>query len=105
MRSIRDQIVVAARRKILYTQHALDQMNKPERLISRKEVEQVVFQGEIVEDYAEDSRGQSCLMLGKTNIDRFIHVVCAPKTDYLAIITAYPPNKEEWSSDFKKRKR
>ncbi len=32
-----------------------------------------------------------------------IHVVCAPREDYLAIITAYLPEAEEWSDDFKKR--
>jgi len=33
-----------------------------------------------------------------------IHVVCSPKTEYLAIITAYIPSAEEWEDDFKKKK-
>ena len=43
-------------------------------------------------------------MLGFGLDNRPIHVVCSPKEDYLAIVTAYIPNKEEWENNFKKRK-
>jgi len=36
---------------------------------------------------------------------RPVHVVCAPKDDYLAIITAYIPSLDEWDATFKKRKK
>ena len=36
---------------------------------------------------------------------RSIHVVCQPKHEYLAIITAYVPSPDEWESDLKTRKR
>jgi len=39
-----------------------------------------------------------------TTRDRPIHVVCAPKPEYLAIITAYIPHSDQWSDDFMKRK-
>jgi hypothetical protein len=32
-----------------------------------------------------------------------IHVVCSPKDEYLAVITAYRPDPEQWSQDFRKR--
>jgi hypothetical protein len=35
--------------------------------------------------------------------DRLIHVVCSPKDDYLAIITAYVPDPSQWSPDFGRR--
>jgi hypothetical protein len=57
-------------------------------LIATWEIRAVVSKGDIVEDYPEDVRGHSCLMLGYGEDDRPIHVVCAPKADYLAVITA-----------------
>jgi hypothetical protein len=48
--------------------------------------------------------GHSCLLLGSADGGRAIHVVCAPKPDYLAIITAYIPHPDQWSADFKNRK-
>jgi hypothetical protein len=33
-----------------------------------------------------------------------VHVVCAPKEDSLAVITAYIPNPEEWDGSFKRGK-
>ncbi|MDL1936086.1 DUF4258 domain-containing protein [Candidatus Brocadia sp. AMX2] len=35
---------------------------------------------------------------------RAIHVVCSPKEDYLAIITAYLPDLRQWHTGFRKRK-
>lgn len=36
---------------------------------------------------------------------RTIHVVCAPKKDYLAVITAYIPTLDKWEKDFKCRRK
>jgi len=59
--------------------------------------------GEVIEDYPEDRRGVSCLV-SYAKQSRVLHVVCAPKTEYLAIITAYWPAPDQWSSNFKVRK-
>lgn len=93
-----------ARLKILYLPHAVRQMNTPERMIRPAEVEKAVMDGDMIEDYPEDARGHSCLILGSGDEDRPIHVVCSPKDDYLAIITAYLPDPARWSKDFKTRK-
>lgn len=93
----------AARKKILFLPHALDQMNRPDRLITPSDVKKVIFQGEVIEEYPEDSRGYSCLMFGLGDGSRPIHVVCSPKIDFLAIITAYLPDKDKWSKDFRRR--
>src|SRR3990167_2711196 len=78
--------------RILYLPHAIDQMNSPDRMITTEEVRAVVFEGELIENYPEDVRGHSCLLLGRSPHDnRPIHVVCAPKDEYLAVITAYLP--------------
>ena len=39
----------------------------------------VIQEGEIIEDYPEDARGHSFLVLGLGNDRRPIHIVCAPK--------------------------
>jgi hypothetical protein len=79
-------------------------MVRPDRMIRPAEVRQVIDQGEVIEDYSDDPRGHSCLVLGFGENGRALHVVCAPKVEYLAIITAYLPDIAEWSSDFRKRK-
>jgi hypothetical protein len=38
-------------------------------------------------------------------VDRPLHVVCSPKKEYLAIITAYVPDVQEWENNYKKRKK
>jgi hypothetical protein len=93
-----------AKKKCLFLPHALRQMNRPERMISTGEIHKVIEHGEIIEDYPEDARGHSCLLLGHGESNRPVHVVCAHKEDYLAIITAYIPDKKEWADDFKTRR-
>ncbi len=94
-KGIVQQIRQAAAIKILFLPHAVQQMSRPERLISAAEVRQVVDTGEVIEDYPEDPRGHSCLLLGEGTNHRLLHVVCAPKAEYLAIITAYLPSRDQ----------
>jgi hypothetical protein len=97
-----DLIKQSAGKKIIYTLHALDEMNAEDEIITTDEVKSVVLNGEIIEDYPGDKRGHSCLMLGTTNNRG--HVVCVPKEEYLAIITAYIPSLEKWEADFRTRR-
>jgi len=80
-------------------------MNLAERMILRKEVCEVIESDEVVEDYPNDPRGHSCLLIGRTRDGRIIHVVCVPKEDYLAVVTVYSPSLLEWEPDFKTRRR
>ncbi len=72
-------------------------------MIRTQEVRQAIETGNLVEDYPADARGHSCLVLGSAA--RPIHVVCSPKEEYLAIITAYLPREDEWTNNFSKRKK
>jgi hypothetical protein len=65
-------------------------------MITTGEVRAVVETGDVIEHYPEDARGHSCLMLGLGRAQRHIHVVCSPKSDFLAIVTAYVPSPTEW---------
>lgn len=93
--SVLDQVRAAAAKRILFLPHAVRQMSRPSRMISPAEIEVVIAAGEIVEDYPEDVRGHSCLLLGSGDGGRPIHVVCAPMPDYLAVITAYIPHPDQ----------
>ena len=97
-----ERVRTPAHARILYLPHAVKQMARPERLISANEVEQVVLEGDLVEDYPDDVRGHSCLLLGAPD-GRPVHVVCSPRAQYLAIITAYLPEPTQWSPDFRRR--
>ena len=94
----------AAEKKILFLPHAVRQMSRPDRMIRVAEVRSCVTSGDLIEDYPEDARGHSCLILGNGDDGRPIHVVCSPKADYLAIITAYAPDPAQWEADFKTRR-
>ena len=94
----------AAGHRVLFLPHAVHQMTRPERMTTTDDVRLVVEQAEVIEDYPEDARGHSCLMLGVGTEGRCLHVVCSPKEDYLAIITAYVPSQEEWESDSRTRR-
>ena len=96
-------VLDAANKRILFLPHAIRQMARPDRMITTADIRKVVFGGHVIEDYPEDARGHSCLMLGFDEDERAIHVVCSPKDEYLAIITAYLPDEDEWSEDLRER--
>jgi len=79
-----------------------------EKLRSRKitlaEIEEAISQGQIIEDYPDDARGPSCLILGFTRDSKALHVVCANLGKEIIIITAYEPAIDEWSKDLKTRR-
>ena len=73
-------------------------------MIRASEIQEVIERGEIIEDYPEDTRGHCCLMLGRGESQRPIHIVCTSNEEYLAIITAYLPDELEWTVGFTMRK-
>ena len=93
-----------AREKILFLPHATRQMMHPDRMISTADVRRVIFEGKIIEDYPEDARGHSCLIFGYGEDQRALHVVCSPKDEYLAVITAYVPSSDQWADNFQSRR-
>jgi hypothetical protein len=99
------QVREAAAKRILFLPHAVSQMNSPDRMISTQEVRAVVFRGTVIENYPEDARGHSSFLLGGGEGYRPLHVVCTPKPDYLAIITTYLPNPEQWEPDWRTRRK
>ena len=78
-----------------FTLHAGDRMT--ERGISVREIEDAFLSSnvEVIEEYPEDPRSPSFLVLGMTGSGRPLHIQCTYPPN-VAIITAYEPNAEEW---------
>ena len=75
-----------------FSDHAVKRMIK--RSISRREVETVINEGEIIEEYPHDKYSPSCLVYGKTEAGRDLHIhVSLPPI--VVVITAYEPDPEE----------
>lgn len=101
--NILERVRAAGRKRLLYLPHAIRQMSRSDRMIAPEEVQTVAITGRLVEDYPDDPRGHSCLLLGPGDGGRPIHIVVAPKDDYLAVVTAYVPDPTQWSPDFLRR--
>tara|TARA_Y100000294_G_scaffold102592_1_gene95285 strand:+ start:812 stop:1039 length:228 start_codon:yes stop_codon:yes gene_type:complete len=65
------------------------------RSITRSEIEEAVISGEIIEEYPDDKYSPSCLIYGRTNTGRDLHVQLSLPPPII-IITTYDPVPEEW---------
>ena len=88
--------------KIRWTRHIF--LRLTQRGITMSDVESVIMNGEIIESYPDDYPSPSCLILGFVNDSTPVHVVCGIHEGELWLITAYYPNPEEWSEDYRTRK-
>jgi hypothetical protein len=82
-----------------------------ERDISRNDVRNVIFTGEIIEDYPLDEEQStkeslpSCLILGlKLSEAQKIHVVLGYNGKKILLISAYYPDMIHWNEDCKTRR-
>lgn len=105
---IRNAFVSGA--SVEYRAHCLKRMM--ERDISRKDVENCIMKGEIIEDYHLDEFNlstesyPSCLILGVTVIEqKALHVVIGYKESTIIVITAYRPDVECWMPDNRTRRK
>lgn len=99
IKRIRDQV---GRGNYRIKLHALERASL--RGIDPIEIREALLNGMIIEKYPDDSRGQSCLICGKTQKGKDIHVVCGIAYDTIWIITVYEPDPEEWTDSFTRRK-
>ena len=65
--------------------------------ISVLEIEKAILEGEILEDYPNDRRGASCLILGHGEEGYPVHIVCGKTpAGSLRVITIYIPSFPKW---------
>lgn len=67
--------------------------------ITINDLETAIFNGEVLEDYPDDPRGPSCLILGYSK-NRPIHIVCGyTSIKWVRIITVYIPKSPKWINE------
>lgn len=76
-----------------------------ERGILLADVMRAVDQGEIIETYPEDYPFPSCLILGLSIGERWLHAVVSLNEGRIYLITTYFPSPEEWEPDMKTRRK
>lgn len=90
--------------KLTFRIHAIQRMF--ERQISPEDVRFAVESGETIQEYPDDTPYPSRLILGWKS-QRPIHVVVAdnePGNEKI-VVTVYEPDPNQWTDDFKRRKR
>ena len=88
--------------KIALTKHARERL--VERAITIDDIVNGIDTGEVIKQYEDDKPLPSCLVLGLSVNNKYIHVVVSNDEEYVYIITAYYPDPQLWSEDFKTRK-
>ena len=65
----------------------------------------MIFTGEVIESYIEDSPYPSFLLYGSVN-SRPLHVVIAhaEQLHVVYIVTAYEPDSAKWEDNFRRRR-
>lgn len=85
-----------------YTIHGAKQ--RIARRIKRHEIEEAVRLGEIIEDYPEHHYGPACLVFGKTEKGKVLHILFSLQ-EVVDLITVYEPDLIEWKEDLKQRRK
>ena len=88
--------------QIRWSTHGLARMQ--ERDISRNDVKRCISEGEAIEDYPEDYPYPSCLVFGRDEKNKVLHVVAGTDGIMVYVITAYYPNTDKFEEDLKTRK-
>ncbi len=86
------------------TLHARQQSQT--RRISQAEIKSAILAGQVIEDYPDDPRGPSCLVMGYTEQRRPIHIVLAYpfKGERMKVITVYEPSADRWQVGWRRRR-
>jgi hypothetical protein len=95
---------LAGEKRVLISSHGYDELADDQIFV--KEVLASINEGEVIEDYPNFGKGPCCLVLQKDRDGKPIHVVWGiPKgcTEPAVLITAYRPDSEKWSDDYRRR--
>lgn len=81
------------RNEFLISEHAHQERQNEKIKVS--EIKKILLEGEIIEKYPKDPRGESCLIAGIVDKGA-IHAVCGKRMDKLLIVTVYLPKMPKW---------
>jgi len=89
---------------IEWSTHALQRMLQ--RGISRAAVKNCICEGELIENYPDDTPFPSALFFGKWQNQPLHTVIAYDASDHkVFLITAYRPDEKHFQADFKTRKK
>ena len=86
-------------RDVLYGKLVLTLHGAQEALaeqITTAEIREAILNGSILEDYPEHRRGPCCLIHGKTESGRDLHLVVTKERAPVRVITVYVPQPPRW---------
>ena len=66
------------------------------------EIEEAILSGRILENYPEDKRGESCLVVGFTNSGIPVHIVCGERNGKRVIRTVYIPQPPKCKTPYRR---
>ena len=91
-----------ARGSFYLSHHA--QLERGEERITIDDIVAAISNGQELEPYPNDPRGESCLIVGQGLDSRWIHVLCGNFYGRdLLIITVYIPKLPKWKDPFTRR--
>ena len=87
-----------------FTEHAYDEAVEDD--LSVVNVIDRTLDGEVIEDYPDDPRGSSCLVLMNVGEKQPVHAVWAfdDGSGRAILITVYRPDPTRWSDDLRQRR-
>ena len=71
--------------------------------ITRPEIEAVMLNAQLLEDYPDWWLGPSCLVYGQTDAGRDLHIVVSYAGLPVTIITVYEPQPSRWVTPTRRR--
>lgn len=87
------------------TKHGYEELDNDGITIERLEIAIGHDSPEIIEDYPNDPRGASCLVLGWFEPDHPIHVCVSMSSDEPEVVTAYRPSSRKfYPPEFRRRR-
>lgn len=92
--------------KILISEHGYDELSKDD--IRIEDVVRSLTEGIVIEDYPKYHKGPCILTLQRDRNDNPIHVVWGipfGQKEPAVLVTAYRPDINRWSGDYKTRRR
>ncbi|MBO6215541.1 MAG: DUF4258 domain-containing protein [Lachnospiraceae bacterium] len=87
---------------VYVTEYASERFRQ--RGIKARDIREAVANGEIIEQYPEDYPFPSCLICGMDKNRKVLHICMSDEGTSSRIITAYYPDEDRWSDDYRKRK-
>ncbi|MFH1860125.1 MAG: DUF4258 domain-containing protein [bacterium] len=83
-----------------FSKHGDEERQNDNLLIG--EVEEALLSGQILEYYENTGRGESCLVVGFTNSEKPIHIVCGERGEQMVIVTVYIPYPPKFKTPYER---